>query len=53
MGGTLRFGAFIVVALCVFFIILRVVLRARSEQPSRMQVTIIACVVEIGARGTQ
>jgi FtsH-binding integral membrane protein len=48
MDGNLRFGAFIFVALFVFVIILRVVLRARSEQPSWMQVITIAYIVVAG-----
>jgi len=48
MDGNLRFTAFILVALFVFVIILRVLLRARSGQPSWMQVTTVACIVVAG-----
>lgn len=48
MDGTPRFVAFIVVALVVFVLILRVVLRARSPHPSWTRVLITAGMVVAG-----
>ena len=47
MTGNLRFAAFIVVALVVFVVILRVVLRARSRRPSWMRVLTTAFIVVV------
>jgi hypothetical protein len=48
MSGHLRFVAFIVVATCVFVLILHVVLRSRSQRPSWTRLLITAIVVVAG-----
>lgn len=48
MNGDLRFGALIVVALLVFVLILKVVLRTRSQPPPWTRILTTALVVVVG-----
>ena len=48
MTGNLRFAVFIAVAMAVFVLILRVVLRARTPRPSWKAVLTTAFIVTVG-----